>query len=146
LDWISNNGLLLASTLAISVVSLLLVLIVVPFAVSRLPEDYFRHSHREPAYLGYRHPLIGMLMAALKNLIGLVLVLLGIIMILTPGQGLLTILLGVLMLNFPGKYQLELWLVRQPRVLPTLNWLRGVFNKPPLLPPAQLQPAAETEE
>ena len=64
------------------------------------------------------------MLVVLKNALGLVLVILGFIMLFTPGQGLLTLLAGSLLMNFPGKYQLERWLVLRPGVLRALNWLR----------------------
>jgi hypothetical protein len=60
----------------------------------------------------------------LKNLLGLLLVVLGLIMLVTPGQGIVTLLIGLLLMNFPGKYHLERWLVLRPGVLKGLNWLR----------------------
>jgi len=64
-----------------------------------------------------------------------VLVLLGVIMLVTPGQGLLTLLIGLLLLNFPGKYRLERWLVLRPGVLRGLNWLRRRHGEPPFEAP-----------
>ena len=67
----------------------------------------------------------GLLLMGIKNLLGALLVLLGIIMLFTPGQGLLTLLVGLLLMNFPGKYRLERTLVARPGVFRALNWLRG---------------------
>jgi hypothetical protein len=59
-----------------------------------------------------------------------VLVLLGLVMLVTPGQGILTLLSGLLLMNFPGKYRLEQWLVLRPGILRALNWLRRRRNQP----------------
>src|SRR3954469_24372419 len=94
-----------------------LVLFVVTFAGSiglvslmlvRIPATYFHSSHDRALWVD-RHRAVrwsGMLM---KNLIGVVLVILGIIMSLpgVPGQGILTILLGLMLLDVPGKRRLE---------------------------------------
>jgi hypothetical protein len=71
----------------------------------------------------------------LKNVVGFVVVLLGILMSIpgVPGQGILTILLGIMLLDFPGKRRLEYKLVSRPRVLQTINQLRRRFDKPPLI-------------
>ena len=71
----------------------------------------------------------------LKNLLGVILVLLGILMSIpgVPGQGLLTILLGIILLDFPGKRSLEQKLVSQPMILQKINRLRHKFSKPPLV-------------
>jgi hypothetical protein len=47
--------------------------------------------------------LKGLIKKILKNTIGAILVILGLIMLVTPGQGLLTILLGLSIMEFPGK-------------------------------------------
>lgn len=143
LSWIESNGWWLGWTAAASAVSLLLIMLVVPFVVARMPADYFCHRHREPLYEGLHHPVVGMLVAGLKNLLGSVLVIFGIVMIFTPGQGVLTILLGVMLLNFPGKYHLELWLIQRPSVLPAINWLRARFKQPPLIVPKGIEPAEQ---
>ena len=70
-----------------------------------------------------------------KNLLGVVLVLVGAIMALpgVPGQGLLTMIIGITILDFPGKRRLELRLLRKPRVLHALNRLRTRFRRQPLV-------------
>ena len=62
-----------------------------------------------------------------KNLLGLFLSLLGIIMSLpgVPGQGLLTILLGLIMLDIPGKRPLEARIIKRPTILAAINNLRA---------------------
>ena len=72
---------------------------------------------------------------ALKNLLGLVLALVGILLMFLPGQGLLTLIIGLSIMNYPGKFALERWLVRRPRVLPALNWIRKRFDAPPFESP-----------
>jgi UPF0716 family protein affecting phage T7 exclusion len=69
-----------------------------------------------------------------KNLLGAVLVVVGIVLSLpgVPGQGLLTVLVGVLLLDVPGKRRLELAIVRRPAVLRTINRLRRRFGRKPL--------------
>ncbi|MFW6092869.1 MAG: PGPGW domain-containing protein [Pseudomonadota bacterium] len=120
----------------ISLAALLATLIGVPWVVARLPADYFTRRRRSVLRGSARRPFVPMVLGLLKNLLGGVLVLLGTIMLVTPGQGLLTLLAGLLLLNFPGKYRLERWLVLRPGVLRTLNWLRrrrrqAPFRRPP---------------
>ncbi len=120
---------------ALSLLAAIATVIAVPWVVTRLPRDYFaseeRHAWRERS----GQPLIVLVLSVLKNVLGLVLLLLGLIMLVTPGQGLLTLLMGLLLMNFPGKYRVERWLVLQPGVLRGLNWLREKrghepFDKP----------------
>jgi hypothetical protein len=69
-----------------------------------------------------------------KNLMGLVLILLGLVMALPgiPGQGLLTVIIGITVLDFPGKRRIESRLMARPRIRRTVNRVRARFNRPPL--------------
>ena len=117
----------------LSVVSLVAVIIAVPWVVSRLPVDYFSSQHRHP--LREQMGIPALLMALLKNLLGLALVILGLVMLFTPGQGLLVTLVGLLIMNFPGKYRLERALVAREGVFKGLNWMRGKQSLPPFESP-----------
>lgn len=119
---------------SISVVTFVGSIAVVTFVLVRLPPNYFHSSHARE-FLTERHRAIRWVGIVFKNLIGLLLVLLGIIMSLpgVPGQGILTILLGIMLLDFPGKRGLELRLVSRPKVLQTINQVRRKFDKPPLV-------------
>jgi len=123
-----------------SVASLLAVvatIAAVPWVVGRLPADYFSRERREAWRRGEGVPLYARLIALLKNLLGFVLVVIGLIMLLTPGQGVLTVVAGLLVMNFPGKYRLERWLASRPGVLRGLNWLRARRGEPPLAAPRE---------
>lgn len=108
-------------------------LAVVTWVLLRVPATYFLPHH--PPALVARHPIVRWLARIGKNLLGAVLVILGIIMSLpgVPGQGILTILLGVMLLEFPGKRTLEVRLVSRPAVLASINRLRARYGRPPLL-------------
>lgn len=71
----------------------------------------------------------------LKNLVGWVLILAGILMVLLPGQGVITIIMGLVLSDFPGKYKLERRLAGNHRVLSGINWIRRRSGHPPLAPP-----------
>ncbi|MDH3418496.1 MAG: hypothetical protein OEM78_03420 [Gammaproteobacteria bacterium] len=116
-----------------SITTLIMTFILLPFMIVRLAEDYFLESHR-PRSLS-RYLLVHLMLMALKNLLGLGFVVLGILMLFVPGQGVLTIVVGLTIMNYPGKFQLERWLVMRPRVLPALNWLRERYGAPPLEEP-----------
>ena len=70
-----------------------------------------------------------------KNVLGLLLVALGIVLSIpgVPGQGILTILLGIMLLDFPGKRRFEHWLVSRPKIFSAINKLRQRFSKPALV-------------
>jgi hypothetical protein len=106
----------------------------VSFMLVRLPATYF-HAEHDRALWTDRHRAVRWSGMILKNLIGAVLIVLGIVMSLpgVPGQGILTILLGLMLVDLPGKRRWELKLVSRPKVLRTINQLRGRFDKPPLV-------------
>ena len=108
-------------------------LAVVSFVLVKLPATYFKDSHNKKL-LAERPPVIRGLAIIGKNLLGLLLVVIGILLSLpgVPGQGILTILLGVMLLDFPGRPRLEHWLVSRPRVFNAINKLRHRFSKPGL--------------
>lgn len=105
----------------------------VAVVVVRLPADYFCRVH--VSLLAEKHSIVRWAGLIVKNVVGALLVLLGLLLSLPgiPGQGLLTILIGVMLLNFPGKRRLERRLVSLPRVLAAINALRARFGKPALL-------------
>lgn len=79
-------------------------------------------------------PLLTLLII-LKNLLGILFIMTGVVLLVLPGQGLLTILLGFLLLDFPYKRKIELKVIGDARVLNGINWIRKKFNKEPLLAP-----------
>ena len=85
----------------------------------------------------FGHPTIRLGVLVLKNLLGVILVLVGIAMLVLPGQGIITIIVGISLLNFPGKRKLELRIFRQRRVMRAVSWIRAKANRQPLIiPPA----------
>lgn len=116
---------------AIFLVTFTVSIAVTVFVLIKLPANYFKAEHGREFWVE-RHPVLRWGGLVGKNLLGAFLVLLGIVMLIGPGQGLLTILLGVMLLDFPGKRGLELKLVRRPKVLHAINRLRQRFDKPPL--------------
>ena len=136
LDWVLDNKTLVTWLFIGSAVMFVGGLLLVPVFVVRMPADFFTRPRRRAARWSGRHPGVRILLFVVKNVVGALLVVLGIAMLFIPGQGILTILVGVGFLEFPGKRRLELWLVRLPKVLDAINWLRRRRDHPPLeLPP-----------
>jgi hypothetical protein len=109
-------------------------LAIVSLVLVKVPATYFRRSH-DRKILASHPPVIRWLAIVGKNLLGVVLVVIGILLSLpgVPGQGMLTILLGVMLLDFPGKPRFEYWLVSRPKILQAINKLRHRFDKPALV-------------
>ena len=107
----------------------------VAFVLCRLPVDYLRCDvgfvdHERPRWQR-------LLLKFLKNAIGVLLVLIGVVLSLpgVPGQGLLTILIGVIMLDLPGKQRFERRLMTKPAMFAAVNAVRARFGREPLQPP-----------
>jgi hypothetical protein len=107
---------------------------IVALIMVKIPANYFSKDHN-PEFLSGYHPVIRIIGFVGKNVLGVLLVTLGIVMSIpgVPGQGILTILLGIMLLDFPGRRSLEFKLVSQPRVFKTINKLRLRFGKPNLV-------------
>jgi hypothetical protein len=118
---------------AVSVVSFLGSLLLVPFIAVRIPRDYFVEPRRRVDAWGSRNVIVRAIVVTLKNLLGFVLILAGLAMLVLPGQGLLTMLIGLMAMNFPGKYRLERFLVSRGPVLRSINWIRRRCGVAPLV-------------
>ncbi|MGI9035709.1 MAG: PGPGW domain-containing protein, partial [Pyrinomonadaceae bacterium] len=127
LTWtrIALSALALIISVAISYAAIILVMV-------KIPADYFSPSYNFN-HRSERHFLLRWTATILKNLIGALLIVAGVIMIFGPGPGVLTILLGVILLDIPGKRPLEASLIKRPLVLTAINNLRLRYNKPPLI-------------
>jgi hypothetical protein len=123
----------LAWGIAISLSAAVLSFVVAVVIVVSWGPDRFRRV-RSPQIGRRRHVLIRAIGLVAKNLAGVVLVLLGLIMAIpgVPGQGLLTALIGITLLNLPGKLRLERRFLRIPALLRGINRLRARFERPPL--------------
>jgi hypothetical protein len=111
-----------------SAVAFVVTALVVPVVLARLPKDYF--VRELPARR--HHPVL----RVLKNVLGVVLVLIGIAMLVLPGQGILTIVLGLGLVDFPGRRRFEIAVIRRPNVSKSINALRRKMGREPLeLPP-----------
>jgi hypothetical protein len=113
--------------------------------VVALPEDYFCRPRGAGTAWGRRHPLARGALVLAKNVLGLGLAVLGVVLALpfTPGPGTLVFLLGVSLLDFPGKRVLEQRLASLPVVRRGLNRIRARAGRPPLRlpePPAKGRP------
>lgn len=120
--------------LAIFVVTFTVSLAIVSFVMVKIPKDYFQAKHPRRLWAD-KPPFVRFLGIAGKNLLGVSLVIVGILLSLpgVPGQGFLTILLGIMLLDFPGKQKLEHKLVSRPQVRNAIDKLRERFGKPKLV-------------
>lgn len=130
-----STGQQLALGLGVFLVSFVGSLAFTALVIVQMPADYFKgRGRRHTPALAPGHPVVRWLGRLGKNLVGVLLIVVGILLSLPgiPGQGLLTILIGLLLLDFPGKHRLERKLVLRPTVRSTIDRLRRKFGKPPL--------------
>lgn len=105
----------------VSAIIFVLSLLLTPFLIGQIPSDYFVSEAFRKQKLGFWF--------VLKNALGLILLLAGLIMLITPGQGILAIMLGLFLMQFPGKRGLELKLINHDPTFNALNWLRNKVGK-----------------
>ena len=103
-------------------------------ALVGLPHDFFctsRAPHSRFAAQGF----LGKAGLVVKNLFGLILVVIGILLSLPaiPGPGLLMVAAGIVLLDLPGKRRLLQKLLNRSSLLPSINRLRAAFSRAPLI-------------
>lgn len=134
-DWAAGHPVLVAQLVLVSLALAVVYAVGVFFAVIHMSSDYFAHKAPAEATWRRRHPLLRLLFRGLKNVAGGGLVLLGLAMLVLPGQGILTILIGLTFLDFPGKRRLEIWIVQRPSIRGGLDRVRKKAGRPRLILP-----------
>jgi hypothetical protein len=133
--WIERHEVVLWWVAIGSAVMAVGMLILTPWLVSVIPDDYFATRERPPIVGRSRHPVLRWMLRIGKNVLGLTLVVVGLLLSLPliPGQGMIMALGGLLLLEFPGKRRLEMWVIRRRGLLKAINWFRAYRNRPPLV-------------
>jgi hypothetical protein len=116
--------------LGLSIGMLILGAVLAPIVIVRMPADYFVRP--EAVASRPQRGVTRLVLHALKNVLGVVLILIGIAMLVLPGQGILTLLCGLSLLNFPGKRKLERRLLHIPAVERVIQLIRRKAGRPPL--------------
>ncbi len=108
--------------------------VLVPVFIQILPADYFvREKIRtKPAWVPM--PLHILYLVA-KNIVGIILIVLGLAMLVLPGQGLLTLIVGIILTDIPGERETFIFICRRTPVLKAMNWLREKKGKEPFVLP-----------
>lgn len=125
--WLKAHGLIVG---IISGASLVGSIFLCALVIAYLPFDYFL-AKRRVSRIG--RPVLWGVLIVLKNLLAVILIIVGIILIPLPGQGVLTVLIGLVISDIPGKRKLERRIIRSPAVLSALNHIRSRFNRPLLV-------------
>lgn len=96
-----------------------------------LPDDFFINENRKPFW--GTNPIVVLIVFIVRNVVGVAVIIAGVVMLFTPGQGLLTILIGLMLVTIPGKHHLMRSIVGRPAMITAMNKLRARFNRPPLI-------------
>ena len=128
-DWARIHQALIGWLSVLSVATFFGTLFFIPMMVVRIPEDYFLYDKEHLRQYRRMHKAIYFLTVVLKNILGIVFILAGIVMLILPGQGILTILIGLTLISFPRKRALELRFIRQKSVYKAINWIRVKAGK-----------------
>ena len=115
-----------------------------------MPTDYLTPQsgspeHRTKTTKLARPRWASLILVVLRNFIGLLCLVAGIIMLVTPGQGLLFILIGLALSDLPGKKRLMSLVLARPKVINSLNRIRVRHGKQPLLDPEVPNDSSSTE-
>lgn len=139
MDWLSDvwAALTLGKVLlgvGLFLLSLTISTLAIAVVLVKIPVHYFSSNYVQDFMPG-KPWLVRWSAVIIKNIFGIFLILLGIVLSLpgVPGQGILTILLGLIMVDIPGKRPLEARIIKRPTVLAMANNLRARYNKPPLI-------------
>ncbi len=135
LDWLAAHGATTGMIVAAAALLMVGSAALMVYVIARMSPEYFVAPRPSPGSWRSRHPVLRIVSRVIKNILGVTLVLIGLAMLVLPGQGFLTILAGVFLLEFPGKRRLELRLVRKRPVHSTINWIRSLVGRPPLVLP-----------
>ena len=111
-------------------VSFIVSILFCTLSIAYLPSDYFLLKRQVNPV---KHPVLHLVLKVLKNLLAVVLIVVGFIQIPLPGQGVLTMLIGIVISDIPGKRRLERRIIRLPSVLSTANSIRSRFRRPLLV-------------
>lgn len=136
-SWLSDPRPWLGAAAIASTVLLVAALILLPWALGRIPSDYFLETTTERRRHS-RHAVARAALAIGRNLLGIVLIVAGLAMLVLPGQGLLTLFAGLFLTDIPGKRRAELALLRRRPVKRAVDWLRHRSGHPPLQLPEEL--------
>ena len=135
-EWIQMQGsafwLITVGSLAIFIGTL----VAVPIFIRRLPADYLTRKQRPAESFHGTLPTRMILGRIFKNVVGAICIVIGVVMLVLPGQGLLTIVVGLALMDFPGKSTLEKRFLLHPPILRAINWMRRRAGSPMLQVPS----------
>ena len=111
--------------LAITLINIgtFVIFLVATFVIfAHLPRNYWINYHEGKTSLKIK---------CVRNVLALPVLLMGLLMLLLPGQGLLTILLALMIADFEYKHTLIDKIISKPKIRESLNYIRSKMKRPP---------------
>jgi hypothetical protein len=135
--WLGDHKWVVWAGMGLSAVLFLATIFLVPWIVVRIPADYLTHNRPPELPWARAHPALRILLVIGKNLLGVFLILLGIVLSLPgiPGPGLLSALIGLALVDIPARRKLMRWAASKDWVFNSINKLRAKHGRPPLEKP-----------
>tara|TARA_B110001450_G_C17283416_1_gene344448 strand:+ start:44 stop:466 length:423 start_codon:yes stop_codon:yes gene_type:complete len=131
-EWLADNQSLLVWLSFFSAIFFIVSLMVLPWLVGLIPEDYFFNTTIDLSNNNEDNFYYKLAIKSGKNALGLVLLVGGVLMLFLPGQGLLTIFIGIILIDYPKKQLVERRLVKIDIIFKGLNWIRIKGGHPPI--------------
>lgn len=138
LHFLEQNETLLAWSGGVVVVVSLGTIVLTPLLMVRIPPDYFSRPASQEVSQSLFTKMLRFLFLLARNVVGLMLLCIGVILLFLPGQGVLTIFAAVVVMDFPGKRRLESWIVSRKPVWSVVSALRKKCHRPQLIPPREV--------
>lgn len=117
---------------SISFITFVGTLAAIPFIIIRLPSDYFIKDQNLARRCCANRPVLKTLLVILKNVLGIIFMIMGFIMLFIPGQGILTMLIGYSLLDFVNMRGPVYKIVKRPSVYQFINRIRVKNDKEPI--------------
>ena len=131
LSLLAENRSLLVGISVVSIVLLTMTVVATPWLLSRLPANYFSQDPQK----SYGTGPLRWLWHGVLNILGTLVVLLGIAMMFTPGPGLVVMLAGLSLIRLPIKHRLIRAIAARPGIFDMMNQLRARRQRPPFIHP-----------
>jgi archaellum biogenesis protein FlaJ (TadC family) len=128
-EWLASYSSILIGIGSLSILILIFSIIGLGWFISQIPEDYFIHENRQADNWDKYSSETKVVIVIIKNVIGIVMLISGLLLLILPGQGILTMIIGILLIDYPGKFKLEQKIIAIPSVFRSLNWFRAKSKK-----------------
>ena len=132
LSWLGGHVALVVKSSLVWLISLVVTVVAVRYDLIWIAPDHFARDHKPFDMWRGSHPVLRWSLIVVKNLIGAILVVAGLVMIVAPGPGWLALLMGLACVDLPGKRALERRIVARPTILAVINRIRHHAGRPPL--------------